>query len=115
MVLVSKTNNKLKIIMNARFNQVLNLRTAEKQVGFIQHQSKQGNCALILAYLMHQHCLGISAVETMEIKNAMGKCYLSVHKYLHYLLKKKMIARVVAENDLRVSLWYIPEHCNIFS
>lgn len=61
--------------------EILNLRTAEKQHGNVQHQSAAGNRALIAAYIIHENCLG-KMPRTKDIVSAMNKSLPMVSKYL---------------------------------
>lgn len=73
---------------------ILNLRNAEKQLaGSIQHQSAEGNKALIVAFIAHQNFLGIEP-RSKDVIAAMNKSQPMVSKYLNQLAEDGIIIDV---------------------
>jgi len=85
---------------------ILNLRNEEKKNNCVQHQPAQGNMALVMAFLMHQHFLG-ELPTTKEITAAMNKSQPMVSIYLKRLTNDGLITSYPSPHDGRVTVWSI--------
>ena len=84
---------------------ILNIRSAEKQVRCIQHQSAIANKALIVAFVAHQNYLG-NCPRTKDIVAAMNKTVAMVGRYLTQLNDENILVDVGGDK-LTERGWYI--------
>lgn len=85
---------------------ILNLRSSEKQVGCIQHQSAAANKSLIVAFVAHQNYLGVFP-RTKDIIAAMNKSQPMVAKYIKQLESEGFLGSLPSNTDGRALEWFI--------